>query len=460
MGTDMKKAGIDVLLRPVNAFIKNESAGGIVLFLAAVLAIIVANSPLADEYHKLWKEYVTVGFSQYQLSKSLHHWINDGLMAIFFFVVGLELKREIIGGELSDAKKASLPIAAAIGGMLVPATIYFLFNRGTEGAAGWGIPMATDIAFALGILYLLGNRVPTALKVFLTAVAIADDIGAVLVIAFFYTSDISLFSLAVGAVFMAILVGGNLLGVRSAVFYGLFGIGGLWLAFLMSGVHATIAGVLAALTIPATVKINSGAFLDKLRDFADKFSKQEEGPKDLVSAGQLHVIEDIKTYASAAETPLQRLEHAMHPLVAFVVLPIFAFSNAGITFTSDLFAQITSNITLGVWLGLTVGKTVGIAIFSKVMVLLKLAELPTGVTWKKIYAVAFLASIGFTMSIFITELAFTDPQKVLQAKLGIFIASAIGGIAGYFLLRGGKPVVEVEDAGRPPDPAVGTTELP
>lgn len=438
----MRKSGIDLLLRPVNAFIKNESSGGIVLFLAAVLAMIVANSPLAEEYHKLWKEYVTIGFSQFQLSKNLHHWINDGLMAIFFFVVGLELKREIIGGELSNLKKATLPIAAAIGGMIVPASIYWFLNRGTDGVVGWGIPMATDIAFALGILYLLGNRVPIALKVFLTAVAIADDIGAVLVIAFFYTSDISLFSLGVGALFMAILVGGNLLGVRSAVFYGIFGIGGLWLAFLMSGVHATIAGVLAALTIPASVKIDSSAFLAKLGDFADKFSKQEEGPKDLVSAGQLHVIEDIKVYASAAETPLQRLEHAMHPLVAFVVLPIFAFSNAGITFTSDLFAQITSNITLGVWFGLTIGKTIGIGVASKLMVTLKLAELPTGVSWKKIYAVAFLASIGFTMSIFITELAFSNPEKVLQAKLGIFIASAIGGVVGYFLLRGGKPVVE------------------
>ncbi|MBX3293657.1 MAG: Na+/H+ antiporter NhaA [Acidobacteria bacterium] len=437
----MKKNRIDILLRPVNKFIANETAGGIVLFAAAVLAMIVANTPFHEFYHELWKYKFTIGFPpDLQISKSLHHWINDGLMSVFFFVVGLELKREIIGGELSNAKKAALPLAAAAGGMIVPALIYFGFNYGKDSISGWGIPMATDIAFALGILYLLGKRVPLALKVFLTALAIGDDIGAVLVIAFFYTSDISLFSLALGSAFMAVLIGANLLGVRSPVFYGIVGIGGLWLAFLLSGVHATIAGVLAALTIPATVKIDAKGFLANLRREAEHFEHAEEGPKDLISPDQLHAIDSIRKYTNAVDTPLQRLEHGMHPLVAFVVLPVFAFANAGITFTADLFQQIASPVTLGVWFGLTFGKTIGIAIFSKLAVWMKIAELPEGVTWRKIYAVSLLASIGFTMSIFITELAFTNPDHILQAKLGIFIASGIGGVLGYLILRMGSPL--------------------
>ncbi len=431
----MRQDKIDVWLRPVNRFIKNETAGGIVLFGTAVLAIIVANSPLQEIYHQLWQYPFGFTIAGNEISKTLHHWINDGLMSVFFFVVGLELKREIIAGELSNLRKAALPLAAGAGGMLFPAAIYVFFNLGTPGINGWGIPMATDIAFALGILYLLGSRVPISLKVFLTALAIADDIGAVLVIAFFYTSDISLLSLGIGSIFMAVLIGGNLAGIRTPLFYGIIGIGGLWMAFLLSGVHATIAGILAALTIPATVKIDSESFLSNLRTLADKFGREEPGRNNLISYEQLHIIDNIKRYTNAVDTPLQRLEHGMHSLVAFVVLPVFAFANAGITFTSDLFAQIAATVTLGVWAGLTVGKTVGIILMSKLMVYLNLAELPAGSSWKQIYAVSFLASIGFTMSIFITELAFTDPQLILQAKLGIFIASGIGAVVGYLMLR-------------------------
>jgi Na+:H+ antiporter, NhaA family len=431
----MKQDKIDIWLKPVNRFIENETAGGIVLFSAAVLALIVANSPLQDIYHRLWQYTFGFTFAGIEVSKSLHHWINDGLMSVFFFVVGLELKREIIGGELSNLRKAALPLAAGAGGMIFPAAVYVFFNQGTDGISGWGIPMATDIAFALGILYLLGSRVPISLKVFLTALAIADDIGAVLVIAFFYTSDISLLSLGIGSIFMAVLIGGNLAGIRTPIFYGLIGIGGLWMAFLLSGVHATIAGILAALTIPASVKIDSESFLSNLRTLADKFGKEKPGINNLVSYEQLHIIQNIKRYTSAVETPLQRLEHGMHSLVAFIVLPVFAFANAGITITSELFAQIASTVTLGVWAGLTVGKTVGIILMSRLTVYLKFAELPVGSSWKQIYAVSFLASIGFTMSIFITELAFTDPRLILQAKLGIFIASGIGAVVGYLMLR-------------------------
>jgi NhaA family Na+:H+ antiporter len=431
----MKQDRIDIWLQPVNKFVKNETAGGIVLFGAAVLALIVANSPLQDIYHQLWQYPFGFTFAGIEISKTLHHWINDGLMSVFFFVVGLELKREIIAGELSNLRKAALPLAAGAGGMIFPAAIYVFFNLGTPGINGWGIPMATDIAFALGILYLLGSRVPISLKVFLTALAIADDIGAVLVIAFFYTSDISLLSLGIGSIFMAVLIGGNLAGIRTPLFYGIIGIGGLWMAFLLSGVHATIAGILAALTIPATVKIDSESFLSNLRTLADKFGKEKPGINNLVSYEQLHIIDNIKRYTRAVESPLQRLEHGMHSIVAFIVLPVFAFANAGITVTSDLFAQIASTITLGVWAGLTVGKTVGIILMSKLVVYLNLAELPAGSSWRQIYAVSFLASIGFTMSIFITELAFDDAQMILQAKLGIFIASGIGAVVGYLMLR-------------------------
>ncbi len=431
----MNQDKIDIWLKPVNRFIKNETAGGIVLFSAAVLALIVANSPLQDIYHQMWQYSFGFTFAGIEISKNLHHWINDGLMSVFFFVVGLELKREIIAGELSSLRKGALPLAAGAGGMIFPAAIYIFFNRGTDGISGWGIPMATDIAFAIGILYLLGSRVPVSLKVFLTALAIADDIGAVLVIAFFYTSDISLLSLGIGSIFMAVLIGGNLAGIRTPLFYGIIGIGGLWMAFLLSGVHATIAGILAALTIPATVKIDAESYLSNLRTFADRFAKENDASSNMVSPEQLRIIDNIKRYTSAVETPLQRLEHGMHSLVAFVVLPVFAFANAGITITSDLFAQIASTVTLGVWAGLTVGKTVGIILMSKLMVYLKLAELPAGSSWKQIVAVSFLASIGFTMSIFITELAFNDAQMILQAKLGIFIASGIGGVVGYLMLR-------------------------
>jgi Na+:H+ antiporter, NhaA family len=441
----MRQDRIDIWLQPVNKFIKNETAGGIVLFGAAVLAMIVANSPLAEQYHQLWQYKFNIGFAGYEISKTLHHWINDGLMSVFFFVVGLELKREIIAGELSETRKAVLPIAAGLGGMVVPASVYWFFNRGTDGINGWGIPMATDIAFALGILYLLGSRVPVSLKVFLTALAIADDIGAVLVIAFFYTSDISLLSLGIGSVFMAVLIGGNLIGVRTPVFYGIIGIGGLWLAFLLSGVHATIAGILAALTIPATVKVNSADFLASLRSFADKFETVSPGAKNMMSYEQMNIIDKIKHYIGAVDTPLQRLEHGMHPLVAFVVLPVFAFANAGITLTSDLFAQVASTVTLGTFLGLTIGKTVGIIGMSKLVVYMNWAQLPAESSWRQIYGTAFLASIGFTMSIFITELAFVESQFILQAKLGIFIASIIGGVVGYLLLRG-SPKLDIRDA--------------
>jgi NhaA family Na+:H+ antiporter len=423
------------LLIPMNRFIKNSTTSGILLFASTLVALILANSPLKDTYHHFWKHTFTIGFSDYMVSKSLHHWINDGLMSVFFFVIGLELKREIIAGELSKPKDAILPIFAGLGGMVVPALFYILWNANGEASNGWGIPMATDIAFALGILYLLGDRVPVSLKIFLTALAIADDLGAVLVIAFFYTSDISTTSLLIGGGFLVVLLLANLLGVRNTVFYGIIGIGGLWLAFLLSGVHATIAGVIAALTIPANVKIGDKNFVKKMNELTNEFKRSTPNNVALITSDQLHILEDIRHYSKAAMPPLQRLEHSMHPLVGFVVMPIFALANAGITFSNNFFSDLGSNISLGVILGLVVGKFIGIVGFSKILIKLKLATLPDGVSWRQIYGVAMLAGIGFTMSLFITDLAFLNATNILQAKIGIFVASLICGVGGYLTLR-------------------------
>nr|WP_321411584.1 Na+/H+ antiporter NhaA [uncultured Allomuricauda sp.] len=423
------------LLIPVNRFISNSTTSGILLFASAIIALILANSPLKDAYHHFWENTFTIGFGDFTVSKSLHHWINDGLMSVFFFVVGLELKREIMAGELSKPKDAILPIFAALGGMVVPALLYYLFNLTGEASNGWGIPMATDIAFALGILYLLGNRVPISLKVFLTALAIVDDLGAVMVIAFFYTSDISTISLLIGGVFFAVLILANLLGVRSTVFYGIVGIGGLWLAFLLSGIHATIAGVIVALTIPANVKIEDKSFVKKMNDLTNEFEKTTPNNVTLITSDQLHILDKIRRYSKAAMTPLQRLEHGMHPLVGFVVMPIFALANAGITFSGSFLNNLISNVSLGVIFGLALGKFIGIVGFSKLLVKLKLTTLPEGVKWRQIYGTALLAGIGFTMSLFITDLAFEDSDYILQAKIGIFAASILCGIGGYLTLR-------------------------
>jgi Na+:H+ antiporter, NhaA family len=355
-------------------------------------------------------------------------------MSVFFFVVGLELKREIVGGELSSVKKAILPIGAAIGGMLIPAILYIYFNYNTSAVSGWGIPMATDIAFALGVLLLLGKRVPLSIKLFLTALAIADDLGAVLVIAFFYTSDISFFNLSVGVGFMVILILANYLGVRSTLFYAITGIIGVWLAFLMSGVHATIAGVLAAFTIPASTKIDEIGFVRTLRNYTILFKNSPPNQTHLVTPNQLDIIQAIKKECDNAETPLQELEYNMHPLVSYIVVPVFALSNGGIELSAEILSSITHPVTIGVALGLLLGKFLGVFGFSYILVKFNFAELPQGTNWGHISGVALLAGIGFTMSLFISELAFTDPQMILQAKLGILIASVTAAILGFLIL--------------------------
>jgi Na+:H+ antiporter, NhaA family len=424
-----------LLIIPISRFIHNSTTSGIVLFASTLIALILANSPLQDAYHRFWEHTFSIGYDEFVVAHSLHDWINEGLMSIFFFVIGLELKREIMVGVLSKPQNAVLPMVAGLGGMAVPSLIYLAFNSSGGASAGWGIPMATDIAFALGILYMLGDRVPVSLKVFLTVLAIVDDLGAVLIIALFYTTEISMINLLFGVGFLSILLIANWLGVRSTVFYGVVGIGGLWFAFLLSGVHATVAGVIAALTIPAKIKILDQRFVVKMKSLTNDFENSTSNNVSLLTHEQLHIVDKIRFYAKTAITPLQRLEYAMAPLVAFVVMPIFALANAGITFSGSLAENLVSNVSLGVMLGLVFGKFIGIVAVSKLLVKVKLAVLPENLQWRHIYGVAMLAGVGFTMSLFITDLALNDLVFVVQAKIGIFAGSIISGVGGYLVLK-------------------------
>ncbi|MFN3590151.1 MAG: Na+/H+ antiporter NhaA [Spirosomataceae bacterium] len=435
----MKLIVQNTLFTPISQFIHRSTSGGLVLFASAFAAIVLANSPFQEAYHHFWEKTFTIGFEGSQLSKSLHHWINDGLMAVFFFVIGLELKREIMAGELSNPKEAVLPIMAGLGGMVLPACIYLLINRGVpEASNGWGIPMATDIAFALGIVYLLGDKVPFSLKIFLTALAIADDIGAVLVIAFFYSSDISLVHLWVGLGLLGVLGLGNYLGVRTSFFYGIIGIGGVWVAFVTSGVHATIAGILSALLIPANVIVSEKKLIQKLNILGDRLEKTPANESSLLTEEQQHIISEIRTYAKMAMTPLQRLEHGLHPFVNFFIIPVFAFANAGVTLDSTAFEGLLSTVTIGTFLGLFVGKIGGILGISYLTIRLGWADLPQGTSWKQLVGASSLAAVGFTMSLFVTELAFENPIYIAQAKMGILVASLMGGLLGYFMLKKAK----------------------
>jgi NhaA family Na+:H+ antiporter len=427
---------IDKILRPFQKFIQEESSSGIVLLVCTVVALILSNSPLSDAYHDFWALEFSIGFAGYEVAESLHDWINDGLMAMFFFVVGLELKREIIGGELSNIRNALLPLAAALGGMVLPALIYLGFNNHSPGEVGWGIPMATDIAFALAVLSILGNRVPYAARIFLTTLAIADDLGAVLVIAINYSSNISIANLAVGAGFLAVLLTANYLGVRSTILYGILGIGGLWLAFLLSGVHATVAGVLGALAIPARTKIKESSFAAHLREYVTEFESIQPNDLSILEPGQVHAIEKIKSLTRSADTPLQRLEHALRPIALFVVMPIFALANAGISLEGISLDDLLAPVTIGVFFGLLLGKMLGIFGMSWLFVKLKWANLPEGVGFKTILGLGMLGGIGFTMSLFITTLAFgTSSDHAIEAKIGIIAASVLAGLLGWIFLR-------------------------
>lgn len=425
-------------------FLALEVSGGIVLLVAAILALVLANSPLAEGYARLWETPIGIHVGSWELTEPLIGWIDDGLMALFFFVVGLEIKREVLVGELSSPRKAALPIVAAIGGMAVPALIYFAFNAGGPGASGWGIPMATDIAFALGVLALLGSSVPIGLKVFLTALAIADDIGAIIVIALFYTDEIHLSWLGLGVSLLVALFALNRLGVDSPAPYGIIGLV-VWFAFLHSGIHATIAGVLVAFTIPATAKLAPMQFVAWTRDKLAHIEECEVPDAHVLDdPTQQHCAFEIQAAATHVAAPLQRLEHTLQPFTTYVVLPLFALANAGVALPGEGVVELAGKpVTLGIFFGLILGKSLGILSMSWLAIRMKFADLPPGVSWPQVLGAGILGGIGFTMSIFVANLAFEKPALLGQAKVAILITSLAAGMAGFVFLklvaRGSRP---------------------
>ena len=422
------------LLRPVHAFLSAESAGGIALIVAAVAALAWASSPWGHTYHELWHAKLSVGMGRWSHAMSLEHWMNDGLMVLFFLLVGLEIKRELLLGELASLRHATLPIAAAVGGMAAPALIYFAMNGGGPRAAGWGIPMATDIAFAVGVLSLVGRAVPVSVKVFLLAVAIVDDLGAVLVIAFFYTGNISVAALAVAGLFLLALVLLNVLGVHRPLPYMLLG-AGLWAATLASGVHATLAGVLLAFTIPATRQIEELPFVEYARRMLDQFERGAAVSPDKISDDQSHALKAMEEAAQSVQTPLARVEHALLKPVTFLIVPLFALANSGVDVRSGGLSVWSSPVLWGVLLGLVIGKPLGILLASWLAVKSGLASLPEGATWRHLAGVSVLCGIGFTMSLFVGNLAFPSQENDLVAtKLGILTASVLAGVVGGAVL--------------------------
>lgn len=422
-------------MNPFEEFIHKEASSGIVLMFCALLAIVVANSALFEQYDHFLHQYFVIGSGEWMLKYTIHHWINDALMVFFFFLVGLEIKREILVGELADKRQAILPIAAAIGGMIFPALLYAVFNEG-EALNGWGIPMATDIAFALGIMALLGNRIPKALIGFLLAVAIVDDLGAVLIIAVFYTEQIHMAALVFASACFILMLLVNSAGVRHPAVYGIIGFF-LWLGMLKSGIHATLAGVLAALAVPTRSACSPPLFMEKMQELLASFKRDcTPGLTIMENSKQQGHLQSMENYIHNMESPLQRMEHSLHTFVPFVIVPIFALANAGVPIDfKNLGSIISDPVTIGIICGLIIGKTSGIMAASFIVLKLKLSSLPKDVSMSHIFGVSMLAGIGFTMSIFIGSLAFSDHQQLLlNAKIGIVIASCLAGIGGYLWL--------------------------
>lgn len=421
---------------PFEHFIHAQTTTGLVLMAMTILALVLANSPLYDLYAHFFHINIDFNVGTWTLSHSLHHWINDGLMAIFFFIIGLEIKREITAGELANIKVAILPILAAIGGMVFPAIIYMSINYGTEGSGGWGIPMATDIAFAISALVLLGKRVPTALITFLVALAIVDDLGAVLVIALFYTDTINLIPLGLAGVMFVVLISFNRFGIHMILPYFIVGLL-MWFFMLESGVHATIAGVLAALTIPSTPKRAPVTFVEETEHLIKEYKQYPVTTDHVMHERQKAILTNIKDKIDSVGTPASRLEHDLHLPVALIVIPLFALANAGISIDfNSITSTVLEPVSLGIIAGLIFGKIIGIFGVSWLAIKMKIAKLPENSTMSQIFGVAFLGGIGFTMSIFVAELAFIgNPELIFQAKVGILAASLFAGLFGYFWLK-------------------------
>jgi NhaA family Na+:H+ antiporter len=411
-------------------FVQNETSGSVLLFGATVAALVWANSPWSGSYFALWKLPLSLG-RRPLLSMDLHHWIDDGLMVLFFLVVGLEIKREIVKGELSSLRQASLPIMAALGGMILPAVLYFTLNRSGLGARGWGIPMATDIGFAMGVLALLGKRIPSSLRVFMLALAIVDDVGAILVIAFFYTPTISLSALATagGLLLLLIVVAMRRAPISVYVVVGFF----FWAAVLSSGVHATIAGVILGLIAPIKPKFRPEDLVESAEPLLRNFRTQILSRDKALAEASLTALDQL---LRGTDSIAERLERTLHPWVCFLVLPVFALASAGVALSAQQFKlALSSPIALGVFLGLVVGKVVGITAFSFLAVRLKIAGLADGLTWAGITGVGILAGVGFTVALFISGLSFGDESLVATAKVAVLAASLAAGIIGYFYLR-------------------------
>ena len=421
---------------PFEHFLHSQMTTGVVLFFMTILALLLANSPFVDAYNHFFHLEIDFNVGEWKLSHSLHHWINDGLMAIFFFMIGLEIKREVLVGELSNIKVAILPILAAIGGMLFPALIYTYFNQGAEGAAGWGIPMATDIAFAISALVLLGKRVPPALVTFLVALAIVDDLGAVLVIAIFYTEQIHFLPLMLAGGSFAIMILLNRFGIHAILPYFLVGLF-LWFFMLESGVHATIAGVIAALSIPSRPKMTPNSFAQQTKELLHEYDSYPVATDYTLHEKQKAILLNIKESIDSVGSPAARLEHDLHLPVSLLIIPLFALANAGISIDFSAVGEvITKSITLGIIFGLFVGKIIGIAGVSFLAIKLGIAKLPEGSSMNQLLGVASLGGIGFTMSIFVADLAFAGNEALIfQAKIAILTASLLAGLFGYIWLR-------------------------
>lgn len=425
------------ILSPFQEFVHSQSSSGLLLMATAAIALILANSFLSEIYAHIKHILVGIEVGSWKLEMSMHHWVNDALMALFFFLVGMELKREILVGELSDLRKAVLPIVAAVGGMALPAIIFFLMNPEGDASRGWGIPMATDIAFAVGVMVLLGNRVPKALVTFLVAMAIVDDLGAVLVIALFYTKELMPFWLGVAGFIFAVLVLFNMIGIRKTIPYFILAVL-LWYAVLQSGIHATLAGVIGAFTVPARPKYDPALFASRLKGLMTRFTQGLKAGEDIMINPHLRkVAQSFENDVNNVQTPLQRLEHYWHIPVAFLVIPVFAFFNAGVTLQFSNWGSVFRDpIMLGVVFGLVAGKFFGVTGACWLFLKMGLSKLPEGVSFSQIPGVAALGGIGFTMSIFVAELAYADfPDDLTMAKLGILAASLLAGIIGFIWLR-------------------------
>jgi len=422
-----------ILVTPFQKFVRIESLSGMLLFGATLIALFLANSRFGDQFQALWQYKMGISTSGFELIKPLILWINDGLMAIFFFLIGLEIKRELLIGELNTVKKASFPLFAALGGMLAPVVLFLLLNENPETSGAWGIPMATDIAFSLAILRLLGKRVPIGLKVFLTAFAIVDDLGAVLVIAIFYSETIKWSLILISLILLAILFFLSYRNVYSKVLILVFGIG-IWYLFLKAGIHPTIAGVLVALTVPIRQRIRMDTYVRKLQEITENICDSCDPNAPVLTKDQIEEIDELEDWTEKVQSPLQHLEHKLHNWVAFLIMPLFALSNAGVAISGDM--ELDTMLGGIIVVCLVIGKLLGVTTLSWIGVKLGVAELPAGVNYGQIVGISLLAGVGFTMSIFVANLAFFGNAHLLDsAKVGIIAGSLLAGISGYLVLR-------------------------